>query len=224
MFQISLLSFAILLAMAEQLLAIVCPTTPIYKQELVPDCLGANENVLWPSYEDISSYFRCQGVGNPVLASCPYKMVFNFRQQRCTGCNEYDPAPACSDLKLATGKPKCVTLTLPTTVPPPATKPTTTTTTTPGPVPNCPAIKAYTETFTPTCSGRDQTILWPNYANPSEYYRCLDDELQLVTCAYKMYFNFYQQRCTNCEDYLPTPDCKNMSSYAQNKVVCQKIK
>lgn len=208
------------------MLAIICPTTPSYTQEFVPDCSDGNEKILWPYYEDISLYYRCQGVGNPVLASCPYNMVFNFRSQACSGCNLYLAAPACSELLLASGKkPSCVTIPpTATTSAPATTRPTTATTPTPGPVANCPAIKAYTETFTPTCTGKDVNLLWPNYANPSEYYFCLGEgQPRLQTCVYKMYFNFHLQSCTNCDSYIPTPKCSELSSFSQGKIVCQKI-
>lgn len=107
---------ASLLAVLHHALALVCPTTPVYKQKLKKLCVGTDINVLWPDYTDVTKYYRCQGEDNPILESCFPNSVFNFYEQKCARCDNYVPAPECD--KVSTIKNNCEKFTPAAVVPP----------------------------------------------------------------------------------------------------------
>nr|AAC70784.1 peritrophin-30 precursor [Lucilia cuprina]AAD31510.1 peritrophin-30 [Lucilia cuprina] len=198
---------ASLLVVAHHALALVCPTTPKYNQKINNLCVAEKDlKVVWPDYTNVSNYYICQGLGNPVLQNCFPNTIFSFYQQKCTKCDKYVPAPHCKDLKNA----KCEDFA--------PSVPEVTTTISPCMLP------VYTHTFVPTCEGNDIYRLWPNYKNVEKYYWCQAPYMPVIKdCPKGTYFNYYAQSCTDCLAFVEAPDCNKLMKQEGKPNKCVKI-
>ncbi|XP_011195432.1 peritrophin-55 [Zeugodacus cucurbitae] len=78
-----------------------------YTTQLKPACDLNDIYIKWPNYANLSTYYTCFGVGNPVLTPCPSGEYFTYVYQQCNYCNQYIPAPPCENLKTQ-NPPNCV--------------------------------------------------------------------------------------------------------------------
>lgn len=201
------MAFATILVLSHSGWAFVCPTTPVYNEKISNLCSAGQLNVLWPNFENVNQYYRCQGAGNAVLDNCFPNTIFDFSQQKCARCEDYVPAPACKELK---NNIKCESFTPVTTKAPD------------NAVAFCYDLAQYTTTFVPNCKGNDVYMHWPNYKNLTSYYWCQGQyNAQLKDCAVGTYFNYYAQICTDCKSYVAAPVCEKLPFDKSN--TCEKI-
>ncbi|XP_037819348.1 peritrophin-55-like [Lucilia sericata] len=86
--------------------AVVVPTpttapfcnVQIYTSTFTPKCVGNDIYRLWPNYNDVEKYYRCQAAYVPKIEKCPTGTYFNYYAQACTDCSAYVAAPACEKL------------------------------------------------------------------------------------------------------------------------------
>ncbi|XP_061402151.1 peritrophin-55 [Musca vetustissima] len=132
-------------------------TVPAYDTTLELACQGSELEYLWPNYENVQQYYRCQGAGNPVVLNCPGNTYFSFVLQSCVSCDQYIPSQYCETLKIdknSTCVPIAAETPKPTTSSTTSTTTTTTTTTTKKPAQTTPPVE---ENTTPTKSTSTST-------------------------------------------------------------------
>ncbi|KAM7361965.1 peritrophin-55-like [Cochliomyia hominivorax] len=189
----------IILAIAHHVVAVKCPNTPVYNAKIDETslCKGNDINFLWPNYENVTQYYRCQGEANPILEQCPISYsIFDFVQQKCSRCERYIPTPECKVLETK-AKIKCTKFT-------PST-----------PTEVCDkkdAYKDYKQKLDIACVGSQMYTLWPNYANVNSYIMCkgLYNPISYSCPPEIPFFNFYQQECTSCSKFMPALECSSI--------------
>ncbi|XP_017473058.1 PREDICTED: peritrophin-55-like [Rhagoletis zephyria] len=87
---------------------------------------------------------------------------------------------------------------------------------------DCSLLKTFTTELQPNCSANDIYIKFPNYANQSTYYSCLQvGKAQVVPCPAGYYFIYVMQQCGPCASYIPPVPCEQLKT--QNPPICVAI-
>lgn len=68
---------------------------------------------------------------------------------------------------------------------------------------------SYSSSLISPCKGNDVAVLWPNYKDPSTFYKCIAvGKTELQYCPPGTYFTYYFQQCTNCKHFIASPECE----------------